>query len=155
MSWEDFVFKPKTPNKDNIIIPETTPFENQYKGEVAFDKRGKMIKLPKVPGAEITDEIPKSLDPEYRFKISENHFYLFTVDGIPMYEQCDNLGEALNMAIQDLELKNKRVKVVGIQNKFHVFVYHERDIGKLWEKARRIKSKRERHKIILSGELSL
>ncbi len=146
-------FKPKTPNKDNIIIPDNTPFKNQYKGEVALNEKGFMIKLPKVQGAELTDEIPKSMDPEYRHEISTIHYYLFKVNGIKMYEKCDNVADALSLAMQDLALNDSRVKVVSITDKNQKTVYTKWRIGQMWEKTKLMKTKFERNRITVYTDL--
>ena len=146
-------FKPKTPHKDNIIIPDNTPFDNQYKGEVLVDEKGLMKKLPKVEGAELTDEIPKSIDPEHRQKISTIHYYLFTVNGIRMYEQCDNVADALSLAMQDIALNDSRVKVLRITDKNEKTVYTGRQIGQMWEKTKLMKTKYERNRITIYSDL--
>ena len=72
-----------------------------------------------------------------------------------MYEQCADLPEALNMALQDMELKKKGVRVVSICDKDGKEVMGWRAIGNLWQKARKEKGKRERHRIIITSDITI
>ena len=159
MSYQDPFdpFKPKLLNKDNIIIPDSTPFSNQYLGEIQYDAKGKMIKLPKRTGPELTDEIPKSFDPEYREKISKRHYYLFSVFGVNSFQQTDDYVEAVNMAIMDLERFSNYdgFNIVGIFDKTGKQIADERRIGKLWERARKEKGRHERHKIKIISDITV